>query len=230
MSSRLSGYRLDDALIFEKSRAGHTGYEILAEEIPDFTLQAMFPEAYIRSQDAELPEVPEVDVVRHYTNLSKLNHSVDNGFYPLGSCTMKYNPKLNEAVAALEGFQQIHPYQPESSIQGALALMYALQEALKVVSGMDAVTLQPAAGAHGEYTGMRMIYAYHQDRRLQAKKSDRSRLRARYQPRHRRDVWVRDHRDTFHRGRSCGHRRVEKGPWPGHRRHHVDEPEYSGVV
>ena len=165
MSERLSGYRLDDKLIFEKSETGHTGYDIPAEEIPEFSLQDMFPEAYIRSRDAELPEVSEVDVVRHYTNLSKLNHSVDNGFYPLGSCTMKYNPKLNEAVAALEGFQQIHPYQPESSIQGALTLMYELQEALKIVSGMDAVTLQPAAGAHGEYTGMRMIYAYHQDRR-----------------------------------------------------------------
>ncbi len=165
MSERLSGYRLDDKLIFEKSVSGHTGYEILPEEIPEFSLQEMFPEAYIRSRDAELPEVSEVDVIRHYTNLSKLNHSVDNGFYPLGSCTMKYNPKLNEAVAALEGFRQIHPYQPESSIQGALALMYELQEALKIVSGMDAVTLQPAAGAHGEYTGMRMIYAYHQDRR-----------------------------------------------------------------
>lgn len=157
--------RQDDLLIFEKSEEGRCGYTIPSDDIPVIPLEQMFPKEYIRTLPPGLPEVSEVGVVRHYTNLSKLNHSVDNGFYPLGSCTMKYNPKLNEAMAALEGFQLIHPYQPESTLQGALALMFQLQEALKVVSGMDAITLQPAAGAHGEYTGMRMIYAYHHDRK-----------------------------------------------------------------
>jgi glycine dehydrogenase subunit 2 len=164
MTERITGYRLDDTLIFEKSEPGRYGYEISSEGIPEIPLKEMFPEEFLREEEPDLPEVTEVGVVRHYTNLSKLNHSVDNGFYPLGSCTMKYNPKLNEAMASLEGFQAIHPYQPESTLQGAMALIYHLQESLKELSGMDAVTLQPAAGAQGEYAGMRMIYAYHKDR------------------------------------------------------------------
>jgi glycine dehydrogenase subunit 2 len=108
--------------------------------------------------------VYEVDVIRHYTALSRRNFGIANGFYPLGSCTMKYNPKINEDVARFPGFAKIHPYQPEQSIQGALELLYTLQQDLAAITGMDQVTLQPAAGAHGEWTGLMMIRAYHESR------------------------------------------------------------------
>lgn len=113
-------------------------------------------------EEPDLPEVSELDIMRHYTELSTHNHGIDSGFYPLGSCTMKYNPKINEAVARFPGFAHIHPLQPESSVQGALELMYDLQEHLKEITGMDEVTLQTAAGAHGEWTGLMMIRAFHE--------------------------------------------------------------------
>jgi len=156
--------RRDDRLVFEKSQAGKRGYYLPNEKIPEYRLNEMFEEDTIRQEAAGLPELSEVEVVRHYTNLSKLNHSIDNGFYPLGSCTMKYNPKLNETVAAIGGLKNLHPYQPPETIQGSLELMYYLQEALKEISGMDEVSLQPAAGAHGEFTGISLIRAYHDDR------------------------------------------------------------------
>jgi glycine dehydrogenase subunit 2 len=156
--------RRDKRLIFEKSKEGRIGYTFPAEEIPQIKMEDMIPTDYIRDELGEIPDCTEVDVVRHYTNLSRLNHSVDNGFYPLGSCTMKYNPKINETAAAIPGLKNLHPYQPENTIQGALELMYNLQEALKEISGMDEVTLQPAAGAHGEFTGISLIKAYHDAR------------------------------------------------------------------
>ena len=107
-----------------------------------------------------LPEVAEIDLVRHYTRLSQLNHSIDTGFYPLGSCTMKYNPKVNEVAARLPGFAALHPLQPEESTQGAMELMYELQELLAEIAGFAAVTLQPAAGAHGELTGVLIMRKY----------------------------------------------------------------------
>ena len=106
----------------------------------------------------------ELDLVRHYTKLSHRNHGVDTGFYPLGSCTMKYNPKVNEDVARYDGFAHIHPYQPEDTVQGALQLLYELQRDLARITGMDEVTLQSAAGAQGEWTGLMMIRAYHEKR------------------------------------------------------------------
>jgi len=112
--------RKDDRLVFEKSKAGKRGYYLPNEKIPEYRLNEMFEEDTIRSEEARLPELSEVEVVRHYTNLSKLNHSIDNGFYPLGSCTMKYNPKLNETVAAIGGLKNLHPYQPVKTIQGSL--------------------------------------------------------------------------------------------------------------
>jgi len=154
----------DLKLIFEMSSEGRKDFYLPKESIPEFPLEEMFEEDMIRKEEANLPEVTELDVVRHFTNLSKLNFSVDNGFYPLGSCTMKYNPRLNETLSLLEGFKDVHPYQSDKNIQGALELMYKLQESLSEVSGMDYVTLQPAAGAHGEYTGLRLIKAYHEDR------------------------------------------------------------------
>lgn len=149
-------------LIFEMSTPGRIGYSLPELDVPEVDVHQFIPSDYLREKEPELPEVSELDIMRHFTELSKHNHGVDSGFYPLGSCTMKYNPKINEQVARFPGFAHIHPLQPESSVQGALELMYDLQEHLKEITGMDEVTLQPAAGAHGEWTGLMMIRAYHE--------------------------------------------------------------------
>jgi glycine dehydrogenase subunit 2 len=145
-------------LIFERSRPGRC-----ATTLPDLDVPlADLPAEFVRD-DLPLPEVSEVDLVRHYTRLSQMNYAVDTVFYPLGSCTMKYNPKINEEVARLPGFVNLHPYQDEKSVQGALFLMYHLQEFLKEIGGFAGVSLQPAAGAQGELTGVLMMRAYHLD-------------------------------------------------------------------
>ncbi|MBX9973001.1 aminomethyl-transferring glycine dehydrogenase subunit GcvPB [Cytobacillus firmus] len=155
-------HKEDQPLIFELSTEGRIGYSLPEMDIPEIDLGELLPEGYLREEEPELPEVSELDIMRHYTALSKRNHGVDSGFYPLGSCTMKYNPKINENVARFNGFAHVHPLQDESSVQGALELMYDLQEHLIEITGMDEVTLQPAAGAHGEWTGLMMIRAYHE--------------------------------------------------------------------
>ncbi|WP_203333010.1 aminomethyl-transferring glycine dehydrogenase subunit GcvPB [Planococcus beigongshangi] len=149
-------------LIFEMTKEGRVGYSLPELDVPEIDLADLLPEGLIRVESADLPEVSELDIMRHYTALSKRNHGVDSGFYPLGSCTMKYNPKINESVARYSGFANIHPLQDESTVQGAMELMYDLQEHLKEITGMDEVTLQPAAGAHGEWTGLMMIRAFHE--------------------------------------------------------------------
>ncbi|KJB86854.1 glycine dehydrogenase [Paenibacillus sp. E194] len=154
----------EQALIFELSHPGRIAYSLPECDVPEIEIQELIPTSMLRSQEAELPEVYEVDVIRHYTALSRRNFGVDNGFYPLGSCTMKYNPKINEDAARLTGLAAIHPYQPTTTVQGALELLYTLQEDLAALTGMDKVTLQPAAGAHGEWTGLMMIRAYHESR------------------------------------------------------------------
>ncbi|WP_410768440.1 aminomethyl-transferring glycine dehydrogenase subunit GcvPB [Fontibacillus sp. BL9] len=151
-------------LIFELSKPGRIAYSLPECDIPAVPLETLIPAVLRRSEAPALPEVYEVDVIRHYTALSRRNFGVDNGFYPLGSCTMKYNPKINEDVARYAGFANIHPYQPEESIQGALELMFKLQQNLAGITGMDEVSLQPAAGAHGEWAGLMMIRAYHEAR------------------------------------------------------------------
>lgn len=151
-------------LIFELTKEGRIGYSLPDLDVPEIDLADVLPEGLIREEAADLPEVSELDIMRHYTALSKRNHGVDSGFYPLGSCTMKYNPKINESVARYPGFANIHPLQDESTVQGAMELMFDLQEHLKEITGMDEVTLQPAAGAHGEWTGLMMIRAYHESR------------------------------------------------------------------
>lgn len=151
-------------LIFELTKEGRVGYSLPDLDVPEIDLADVLPEGLIREEAADLPEVSELDIMRHYTALSKRNHGVDSGFYPLGSCTMKYNPKINESVARYPGFANIHPLQDESTVQGAMELMFDLQEHLKEITGMDEVTLQPAAGAHGEWTGLMMIRAYHESR------------------------------------------------------------------
>ncbi len=151
-------------VIFEESVSGRKGYSLPDLDVPAQELDQLLPLELLRQQAPVLPEVSEVDVIRHFTRLSERNHGVDSGFYPLGSCTMKYNPKINEDVAVLAGFQSIHPYQPESSCQGALEVLFDLEKCLCAITGMDAFTLQPAAGAHGELTGLMLIKAYHHHR------------------------------------------------------------------
>ena len=149
-------------LIFEMTKEGRIGYSLPDLDVPEIDLADLLPEELVRDEAADLPEVSELDIMRHYTALSKRNHGVDSGFYPLGSCTMKYNPKINETVARFPGFANIHPLQDESTVQGAMELLFDLQEHLKEITGMDEVTLQPAAGAQGEWTGLMMIRAYHE--------------------------------------------------------------------
>jgi len=144
------------------STPGRIGYSLPEIDVPEIDITECLPEGYVRENEPELPEVSELDIMRHFTELSTHNHGVDSGFYPLGSCTMKYNPKINEQVARFPGFAHIHPLQPESSVQGALEVMYDLQQHLIEITGMDEVTLQPAAGAHGEWTGLMMIRAFHE--------------------------------------------------------------------
>lgn len=154
----------EKALIFEMSQPGRVAYSLPESDVPEIPLEEAIPEEMLRETPAELPEVSELDLIRHYTELSRRNYGVDNGFYPLGSCTMKYNPKVNEDMARLPGFAKIHPYQPEETVQGALQLLYELQRDLAEITGMDQVTLQSAAGAQGEWTGLMMIRAYHESR------------------------------------------------------------------
>ncbi|MBI5354673.1 MAG: aminomethyl-transferring glycine dehydrogenase subunit GcvPB [Chloroflexi bacterium] len=146
--------------IFELSSPGRLGVTMPASDVPTTALP---PKNLLRSE-LPLPELAEVDVVRHYTKLSKFNYGVDDGFYPLGSCTMKYNPKINEDTCRLPGFLYTHPLQPIETVQGNLVLMYELQEWLKEITGFEGMTLQPAAGAHGEFTGVLMMAAYHKSR------------------------------------------------------------------
>jgi glycine dehydrogenase subunit 2 len=151
-----------EPLIFEKSSPGRRGFTLPACDVPEKPVTNLLPQTMLRKQEAKLPEVSEIDVVRHFTRISQLNFCVDTNFYPLGSCTMKYNPKINEDAARLEGFTKLHPYQPIEQCQGSLKLLYDLEQMLKEISGMSAFTLQPAAGAHGELTGMLIIRAYFQ--------------------------------------------------------------------
>ena len=147
-------------LIFEKSVPGR-GLSLLPPcDVPSVKADA----SLMRKTALHLPELSENDISRHYTELAKNTHGVNDGFYPLGSCTMKYNPKINEYAASLPGFTDIHPLQPEYTVQGALEVMYKTQSALSEITGMDAFTLMPAAGAHGEFTGLLLIKAYHVSR------------------------------------------------------------------
>jgi glycine dehydrogenase subunit 2 len=146
--------------IFEKSRKNRIGCSLPDEDSLEVQIEKVIPEELLRTKDPSLPESSETEVVRHYNNLSKKNFSVDSGFYPLGSCTMKYNPRVNENIASLPGFTELHPYQPEETFKGALELMYDLKKLLCEITGMKSFTLQPAAGAHGELTGMLIVKKY----------------------------------------------------------------------
>ncbi|OGI18865.1 MAG: glycine dehydrogenase (aminomethyl-transferring) [Candidatus Melainabacteria bacterium RIFCSPHIGHO2_02_FULL_34_12] len=159
-------------LIFEKSKPGRICANVpQAENEPSKPILDLIPENYIRREKLNLPEVSELELIRHFSELASKNFSIDKGFYPLGSCTMKYNPKINELVSRFERLSNLHPLQPEDQVQGALEIMFILSEYLKEISGFKAITLQPAAGAHGELTGLLMIKKYFE------KKGDKKRTK-----------------------------------------------------
>jgi glycine dehydrogenase subunit 2 len=153
---------LPEKLLNKLSSPGRRGHLLPGLDVPEEGLRKLIPEEHLRKEAPPLPEVSEVDVVRHFTNVSRMNYHIDKGMYPLGSCTMKYNPKINEHTCRLPGFSSLHPYQPEVTLQGALELMWQLENYLCEISGMDGLSLQPVAGAHSELVGMLVIRAFHE--------------------------------------------------------------------
>jgi glycine dehydrogenase subunit 2 len=153
----------NEPLLFEKSSPGKRAYRLPPLDVPEADATKLLGDA-ARSEAPELPELSEIEIIRHFTRLSTWNYAIDLGMYPLGSCTMKYNPRVNEYVSRLEGIAEAHPYQPESLSQGALGVLRTLEKALIEITGMDTITLQPAAGAHGEFTGILLTRAYHESK------------------------------------------------------------------
>lgn len=153
----------NEALSFEKSAPGKRAYRLAQLDVPAIN-PAVALSAAARTETAHLPELSEIEIIRHFTRMSTWNYAIDLGMYPLGSCTMKYNPRVNEYVSRLEGIADAHPYQPESLSQGVLGILKELEACLLEITGMDAITLQPAAGAHGEFTGILLVRAYHESR------------------------------------------------------------------
>jgi glycine dehydrogenase subunit 2 len=157
----ITGLILDEPLLFEITNPGAVGADLPPIEVEEVNLESVLPADMMRDEINAFPELSEPEVVRHFTRLSTKNFSVDGGFYPLGSCTMKYNPKVNEVAASLDGFLQAHPYQDDEDTQGLLELLFELEHSLMEISGMDAVSLHPAAGSHGEFLGLKLIRAFH---------------------------------------------------------------------
>ncbi|MFQ5963483.1 MAG: aminomethyl-transferring glycine dehydrogenase subunit GcvPB [Candidatus Scalinduaceae bacterium] len=152
---------MNEKLIFEKTSPGRTAYSLPDCDVPAKPIEELIPKRLLRKKIAELPELTEIDVTRHFTRLSQLNFSIDTNFYPLGSCTMKYNPKVNEDISKYDGFTNLHPYQNQEQCQGILHILHKTEKSLTEICGMDAFTLQPSAGAHGELAGMLISRAYH---------------------------------------------------------------------
>jgi glycine dehydrogenase subunit 2 len=159
----------DEGLIFEKSSPGKAAWKLPPLDVPEVDPKELLGSSE-RSNLGNMPEVSEIEIIRHFTRLSTWNYAIDLGMYPLGSCTMKYNPRVNEAVVRMDGLANAHPYQPEKISQGALRIMKTLSECLVEITGMDAITLQPAAGAQGEMTGLLMVRAYHESKGAARKK------------------------------------------------------------
>src|SRR6476660_522135 len=150
----------NEGLIFEKSSPGKAAWKLPPLDVPEVDTSKLLG-TQVRKDLGNMPEVSEIEIIRHFTRMSTWNYAIDLGMYPLGSCTMKYNPRVNEVVSRLEGIANGHPYQPEKISQGALRIIKTLSECLLEITGMDAITFQPAAGAHGELTGLLMVRAYH---------------------------------------------------------------------
>ncbi|MDE3161847.1 MAG: aminomethyl-transferring glycine dehydrogenase subunit GcvPB, partial [Acidobacteriota bacterium] len=151
----------NEGLVFEKSSPGKKAYKLPPLDVPGVNAEELLGAA-IRKDKAGLPELSEIEIIRHFTRLSTWNYAIDLGMYPLGSCTMKYNPRVNEFVARIEGLAEAHPYRPDAQAQGVLEVIDLLQQCLMEITGMDAITLQPAAGAHGEFTGILLVRAWHE--------------------------------------------------------------------
>ena len=164
--------------MFEKSSPGKRAYKMPPLDVPTIDSAALLGAA-LRTDEPELPELSEIEIIRHFTRLSTWNYAIDLGMYPLGSCTMKYNPRVNEAVSRIEGLAEAHPYRPDSLAQGALEIFDLLQRCLLDITGMEAITLQPAAGAHGEFTGILLVRAWHESQGKCAEEDSDSRLGAR---------------------------------------------------
>ena len=147
--------------IFDKSSEGKTGYILPQLDVPNIPLDSYIDKKLLKQKPFNMPQLTEPEVVRHFVNLSTKNHHVDKDFYPLGSCTMKYNPKINDSIASMVGFSGMHPEQLIESSQGSLELMFLLQNMLLKITGMDAITLQPSAGSQGEFVGLLMIKRFH---------------------------------------------------------------------
>src|SRR5512142_9148 len=154
----------NEPLLFERSSPGKKAYELPELDVPDVDAGEALGAGNVREEIPDFVEVSEVEAIRHFTRLSTWNYAIDLGMYPLGSCTMKYNPRVNEYVARIEGLADAHPYRPESLAQGILEVIDLLQRCLLDITGMDAITLQPAAGAHGEFTGILLVRAWHESR------------------------------------------------------------------
>jgi glycine dehydrogenase subunit 2 len=159
----------NEGLIFEKSSSGKAAWKLAPLDVPDVDAEKLLG-SFARKDLGNMPEVSEIEIIRHFTRLSTWNYAIDLGMYPLGSCTMKYNPRVNEAVSRLDGIANAHPYQPEKISQGALRIVATLSQCLIEITGMEAITLQPAAGAHGELTGLLLVRAHHDANRSRPKK------------------------------------------------------------
>ncbi|HEY7352048.1 MAG TPA: aminotransferase class V-fold PLP-dependent enzyme, partial [Terriglobales bacterium] len=159
----------NEGLIFEKSSTGKVAWKLPPLDVPEVDASKLLGSSERKSL-GNMPEVSEIEIIRHFTRMSTWNYAIDLGMYPLGSCTMKYNPRVNEVVSRLDGIANGHPYQPEKISQGALRIIKTLSDCLTEITGMDAITLQPAAGAHGELTGLLMVRAYHDSKGKSRKK------------------------------------------------------------
>ncbi len=186
----------NEGLIFEKSSPGKRAYKLAPLDVPGSrSRQALLGDLH-RETPARCPSCREIEIIRHFTRLSTWNYAIDLGMYPLGSCTMKYNPRVNEVVSRIEGLAEAHPYRPESLAQGSLEIVELLQKCLLEITGMDAITLQPAAGAHGEFTGILLVRAYHESKGNAAPQGAHPRLRPRHQSRHRGRLRLRSRRTS----------------------------------
>ena len=194
----------NEALLFERSSPGKKAYQLPDLDVPPVDAAAALGAENVRAGIEDFPEVSEVEAIRHFTRLSTWNYAIDHGMYPLGSCTMKYNPRVNELVARTEGLAWAHPYQPEALAQGCMETMARLEGILAEITGMDAVTLQPSAGAHGELTGILLIRALLEKRGGSAQEDPGSRFRARHQSGHGRHRGIRRGEHPVERGRTAG--------------------------
>ena len=155
---------LDTQTIFEKSKSGKFAFSLPDSDCPNIAIQDYIDSSLLNDGNLKLPELSEPEIVRHFTNLSSKNHHIDKGFYPLGSCTMKYNPKINDMLAGLEDIKDIHPLQNPLTAQGCLEIMYNLEQILNSITGMHSTTLQPSAGSQGEFSGILVMAKYHKSR------------------------------------------------------------------